>query len=563
MVDKNIMDNLKRTTPLSTLIKSLCDESDKVRHDICSSLSLPITDFNKINVSDVCKKGNNKIPKLFFCESTFKLTNIIDNINNVLNPVFECESLSNALNNICDTNCDIINSQFQSDINSQLATSSVIAEAVDKAMKQHTTDIEQKLSELYTVVSQISVSSLPHAVPPEIQHTQTSDQSIKTEHSETYITKCVNDFINQTEIDNITSALSDSTFSAEHGHSVCAFGADYRYNGSRATTRDFPEPIKELVDKINSKFYKSDDKINSCLVNKYSGNDAFLPEHSDNEYSIDPESSIFTISIGAKADIVFRDISDGTETKHVCESGSLYYMSRHSQDFFTHRINKSDMGVDVRYSLTFRVVGWCFKNSTCVIGDSNTGKLKFGTEKGTFGYTMPGKREWAATISDIDPNCCSSYKNVVILCGINDIKSKHIRNSNDIKELYIQLKCKIEQIRIMNKRANIFVCPILPTKLSELNRKALDFNKCILGDLCRSCPGVSLVLGFDEFLDQDGYLAKSLSFTGDHLHLNIAGARHLATLFKASISLKNGGGGRIKKKPYSAAVSEGTGGDPA
>ena len=384
-----------------------------------------------------------------------------------------------------------------------------------------------------------------------------------TEHSESYIINCVNDFINQSEIDFITSVLSDCTFSEEHGHSVCAFGADYRYNGSRATTRDFPEPIKELVDKINSKFYNSGDKINSCLVNKYSGNDAFLPEHSDNESSIDPESSIFTISIGAKANIVFRDISDVTESKHLCESGSLYYMSRHSQDFFSHRINKSDMGEEVRYSLTFRVVGWCFKNSTCVIGDSNTGKLKFGTEVGTFGYTMPGKREWAATINDIDPTCCSSYKNVIILCGINDIKSKHIRNSNDIKELYIRLKCKIEQIHLLNKRANIFVCPILPTKLSELNRKALDFNKFILGDLCQSCPGVSLVLGFDEFLDQDGYLAKDVSFAGDHLHLNLAGARHLATLFKASISLKNGGSGRIRKKLYSAAVSEGTGGGPA
>ena len=116
---------------------------------------------------------------------------------------------------------------------------------------------------------------------------------------------------------------------------------------------------------------------------------------------------------------------------------------------------------------------------------------------------------------------------------------------------------------MLNKKANIFVCPILPTKSSELNRKALDFNKFVLRDLSQSCPGVSVVLGFDEFLDQDGYLAKDLSFTGDHLHLNMAGAGHLATLIKSSISLRNGGSGRIKKKRYSAAVSEGTGRGPA
>ena len=95
-----------------------------------------------------------------------QLTNITDNINELLNPVFECETLSNVLNNICDINCDTTNNQLQSDINSQLATSSIIAEAVDKAMKQHTTDTEQKFSELYTVVSQISDTSSSHTVPP-------------------------------------------------------------------------------------------------------------------------------------------------------------------------------------------------------------------------------------------------------------------------------------------------------------------------------------------------------------------------------------------------------------
>ena len=46
-----------------------------------------------------------------------------------------------------------------------------------------------------------------------------------------------------------------------------------------------------------------------------------------------------------------------------------------------------------RYSITFRSVG---KNSTIIIGDSNTKHLKFSTgqhrEKGTFEYHMPGER---------------------------------------------------------------------------------------------------------------------------------------------------------------------------
>ena len=549
------------STPDSTLTASkLCDISNqvtKIKTDICSRLP-NINNFNKITPQCIADCG------------PLKKSIIAEHLLNILSM---CEPLSE---------CNIkLEHPGQLDVNQihQVVTKSITMECneLNKSNEFNTKTVRDDIKKLDGLLSEFknSINSWDNSVRTKILNPSNMEDrqpapihkpghgvAVK-EHSEAHITDSVNDYIDQSEIENISSALSDCTFSAEHGHLVCAFGADYRYNGSKAVTHDFPAPIKALVDKLNSKFYNSEEKINSCLVNKYSGSDVSLPEHSDNESSIDPKSSIFTVSIGAKANIVFRDISDGTETHHECKSGSLYYMSRHSQDFFTHRINNSDMGEDVRYSLTFRVVGWCYRNSTCVIGDSNTGKLKFGADKGTFGYAMPGKREWAPKIEDIDPTCCSSYNNIVILCGINDIKSKYIRNSNDIKELYIRLKCKIEQIHLLNKKANIFVCPILPTKSFDLNKRALDFNKHILRDLRQSCPGVSVVLGFDEFLDKDGYLAEKSSSTGDHLHLNVVGARHLANLIKASISLKSGGSGRIKKKLYASAVSEGTGGGAA
>ena len=547
------------TTPLSTHIKTLCVSSTTFRTDMCSLLSK--TDFSDITVSDMTAK---KVTKKVLVENLIKLTDTIESINTFLNPVLNCKTLSNMLNHVCNGNCDnIINNQSISDFNSQLATSSAIVDAVDKAMRKHTTEIEEKLSELYTVVS-AAVDSEPIPLPniTNLNTSHTSNrQNIEVKHEETPTAGYDNNYISQSEINSIMSALSDCTFTEERGHSVCAFGEDYKYTGSKAAKfNEFPVPIKALVNKLNAQFYNSKEIINSCLVNRYAGDKACLPEHSDNESSIDPESNIYCVSIGADAAIIFRDIINGTETVQGCENGSLYRMTCDSQNFFTHRINEWDMGNEVRYSLTFRVVGWQYKNSTCIIGDSNTGKLKFGKGQGTFGYAMPGKRVWAATIDEIDPICCALYKNVVVLCGINNIKSRYIQNSDDIKGLYTSLMHKVDEIRLFNKKANIFVCPILPTKSAELNKRALEFNRYILHDLRQSCPGVSLVLGFDEFLDQDGYLAKDKSFTGDHLHLNMAGVRQLADLIKSSIASQKGRSGRVMKKPYSSAVSEGIGG---
>ena len=71
-------------------------------------------------------------------------------------------------------------------------------------------------------------------------------------------------------------------------------------------------------------------KLNQILVNKYSGPDALLPKHSDNEYDINPDSEIFTVSIGDTATVKF------TSTKNCelsVEGRILYSMKRSSQNY--------------------------------------------------------------------------------------------------------------------------------------------------------------------------------------------------------------------------------------
>ena len=132
----DVMATNTSSTPISTLIKTLCESSCEIRNNICSLLSK--SDFNDIIVSDMCGQGKNKVTKQYLVENIIHLTNTIDNINNTLNPVFKCQTLSDALNNICDSN----NNQLQLDIKSQQVSSSVVADAVDMAMKQHKIDIE-------------------------------------------------------------------------------------------------------------------------------------------------------------------------------------------------------------------------------------------------------------------------------------------------------------------------------------------------------------------------------------------------------------------------------------
>ena len=99
-------------------------------------------------------------------------------------------------------------------------------------------------------------------------------------------------------------------------------------------------------------------------------------------------------------------------------------MSKSSQHYWTHQMEEIDLGETVRINVTFRSVGDNFKNSTVILGDSNTKHLKLSTgergEKGTFGYSMPGKRVETFHIRDIDPHKCIGYQNIVIHCGINE-----------------------------------------------------------------------------------------------------------------------------------------------
>ena len=329
-----------------------------------------------------------------------------------MNEIKNCPPLkSDQLGNITDNDCG-----------------SELVNICDKLLSEQKTQMDmfadklsnfdRKLSNMSAPGNVVSPPS-PHSystnaqIPSSQMNTNTLFKSIQnpTDHLETYDPE----FIDKATSDELYEYLNslNSKFNKLKGRSVLTFGEQYPYVGG---PKDNPDPIpgiiNSIIDKINDKFPNSG--INSCLINKYVGNSSSLPEHSDDEAVISPESKIFTVSVGKTCKVVFRDRCSKTEVDLSVEDGSLYVMSRSSQNLWSHRINKDTTPheydeTDIRFSLTFRSLGQNCKQSTIILGDSNTKYLKFDDSKTSFGSKMPGCRIETFHINDINPTLCLGY----------------------------------------------------------------------------------------------------------------------------------------------------------
>ena len=473
--------------------------------------------------------------------------------------------------------------ELLADINEQLkqicSAEPVIADGI-KSLQNSISALESAGSPPTPPQHQVSSSqptNTPPALPP---HPVEADDPVP--HGQKPVLANKSDFIESSECEQLTAFLDSCTYKSENGHSVCSFGEPYFYTGSKSSksTAPMPNELKPILDKLNSiqselfkskypKQTQSPPVINSCLINRYEGPDSFLPKHSDKEVTIHPESCIFTLSVGQNCTIKFTDCQTGDESLLDCPDRSLYYMTRRSQEVFSHQIEKGSVSSGVRFSLTFRAVDWRHKNSTCLIGDSNTGFLRFGScKRSTFGELMPGQKFWSPRIEDINPEACMGYANVVLLCGINDVRRPDVNNDSDIVNYYHKLKLKVKQIEKLSPSTSVFVCRLLPTRDFHLNQKVNRFNELIYFDLEPTCKNVQWVDGFEKFSHNHVLvweLSKQFDTQGrpDTLHLNRSGVRVLARLIKSSIFLRLHGGrdrrrhsGRVDGRLYRTVVGD-------
>ncbi|KAL5246868.1 hypothetical protein ACHWQZ_G018912 [Mnemiopsis leidyi] len=440
------------------------------------------------------------------------------------------------------------------------------------AINEHDTFLKSISDKLDAIINASDYSPEP-CHPPEASSPPEPEHLADIEHHQVPYSDSIAEFITIDEAQRLMNYLDSCSYKNENGHSVTSFGESYTYTGSKSSSNvpPIPDELKPFFEKIQSiqtELYTSSNQnseqtapvINSCLINKYEGANSYLPRHSDSEVTIHPESSIFTISLGQLCNLRFIERRSGSESVLSCPDRSLYHMTRRSQEVFDHMIERGSIESGVRYSLTFRCVSWTNKNSTCLLGDSNTGLLRFGDDRrGTFGKLMPGRKFWSPRIEDINPVSCMGYANVVLLCGINDIRQASVENENDVAGCYNKLKLKIKQIQCLSPSTKaVFVCRLLPTKDPQLNLKVDKFNRLIFFDLVPSCKNVVYVEGFEKFA-HNHVLADELSKQFDRhgrpdmLHLNRSGARVLAGLIKHSIFLRLNGG--VDKRRHTSNVN--------
>ena len=546
---KRLHDQLHNLEELSTLISS----------DLCTILSK--TTLSSLTTEDF---KSTKLQKKKLGEYILKL----------LKTCHEISTESNLQMMLHQTPPEAITRPVLAEISQKVEET--LAKTLQAEMTQFDNAQDQRFKEIQNQIAQLQSysDSLHHG--PEHRTKQQHAQSAMPAEYNTPSSACLDEInklppVDDYQDDFIPTGLADKLqdmlnnceqlkINVESGHSVMTYGHTYHYVGSKnpvdSPIENLPGPILEVIELIGKKFGTSlSEGINSCLVNRYCGPDAFLPRHADDEFSINPKSSIFTVSLGSKTTVKFTNQHNGLTEDRSIEPNSVYVMSRASQQLWKHQISKGDISSStVRYSLTFRHLSEEFLRSTVVIGDSNTKHLHFGTGKGTFGQLIPGERVEALHIDNLNPLDCCGYKNIFIHCGINSIKHVRVNTAEKVEEHFSVLKHKLEQIMTLCPDSNIVVAPILPTKRDEWNVRGIHFNRCLFRfeNLCRRRFST---LHYSVFKDcATGRLRNDLGSywnPDDALHLGSGGIRLLVGMIRERVFNSK----IVSNKTYASVVS--------
>ena len=321
-------------------------------------------------------------------------------------------------------------------------------------------------------------------------------------------------------------------------------------------------PIAAIINHVNEKFEIHDNnKINSVTVTKYCGPKTQQPAHSDSESSISPDSHLFEISLGDTCPLTFIDKCTGNQIDVTVEDNSIFSMSYNSQLSWTRNSTKPVISSSsVRYSITLKSISRRNRNSTIIIGDSNTHFVKFYYEdkRSDLGKDIYGRRVTVYTIDDISPACAIGFQNVYIQVGLNNLNKFNLPDGSiDIEGIIDRWLSKVISIKQLCPTSRIIAAPIPPTKLRSLNDRARKFNAMLFS--CRNQFWSNI--GFNCLLDDksdllDSNFGRQINLsTGyrDRIHLGRRGISRLSLLIRDAVLQSRS---QVDNRSYSA-VSNG------
>ncbi|MFN2435249.1 MAG: alpha-ketoglutarate-dependent dioxygenase AlkB [Nitrososphaeraceae archaeon] len=108
------------------------------------------------------------------------------------------------------------------------------------------------------------------------------------------------------------------------------------------------ENLKQIVEKL------SNTKFNSCLLNLYHDGNEGMGWHSDDEKSIEDNSTIASVSFGVERKFSFKHKQNKKIISVLLEHGSLLLMKDSTQKNWLHCLPKSKKITLPRINLTFR-----------------------------------------------------------------------------------------------------------------------------------------------------------------------------------------------------------------
>lgn len=311
---------------------------------------------------------------------------------------------------------------------------------------------------------------------------------------------------------NVNEVAESCTFKKEGARKVAYFGAvEYKYGKISHPPQPYPET--EFFDNIFNKLSTIDSNFTrqnfSCMINKYDNGDAAINQHSDNEWIIKPDSTIYTISLGATRTIKFINVKGPLDIRrHPLIHGSVFGMQASSQAQWTHGLDPEPGISEARISLTFRYMSetppparqkappvrrptahpaeevlkpFCAPPGQC---DRESKRVLFLTDSILNGFQPHMFRELTGhvcikktnydLVNFINFKDEFQYSDIVVLSGgVNDIA----RNGHSAESLADLVFARLDQCLRDYPSTKFVVNSMILTKLNHINEHILRFNK--------------------------------------------------------------------------------------
>lgn len=126
---------------------------------------------------------------------------------------------------------------------------------------------------------------------------------------------------------------------------------EYSYSNTKKKAMYWTKELLELKMFVEK---KTKTEYNSCLLNLYNDGMDGMSWHSDNEKTIEENSSIASLSLGAERKFLFKHKTSKDKYSLILKHGSLLEMKGPIQKFWLHSLPKTKLVKTARINLTFR-----------------------------------------------------------------------------------------------------------------------------------------------------------------------------------------------------------------